>query len=476
MVDGAANDTRFELEVTGRGFGLNSVEFDVSSRQGVATPDLAVAILTASDEVIERIEGERIALESPRKLYAEVRRTQPIPTGSYDVALFEGERQVARKAEALFVPPTNVTPKDAAIERDAGEPSMDADVPDDGGTPDGGIPDMGMPDTGIPDTGPPDSGLGPFQGAYQYRQLIEPNNTVAAPAGVTIEVPIPHAQLVADGAALSDGADLAIYQGPDRLEHQWRDRFAVGTDQLVIVARILRDIPVGGAPDDPLVLYYGDAAATLTVTDGVFEFSERFLAEVGANWFVANNWIHCNLDRPTEAILAMDQRFSYCVLDVTNNNLVRQTLATPNLALSNNPGANLTYEMSVWMAGQTVDGPDDILYFSYGAQNDVFDTTLEPDAAGWGGFTPNGTLTFTDTDDQPRTVSGWRYPVDQIQWWQRTTLRFVPAIDQPALHFRHVSTNANTSNASFAAIDDWWVRKALDPDFQPVLGPVETPN
>lgn len=476
MIEGEAYETHFDLEVTGRGFGLNSVQFDVSSRKGVAVPDVSVAILTPSDEVIERIQGERVTLESPRKLYAEVRRTQPIPYGTYDVALYEGDNQVARKAEGLHVPMTStVTPnKDAGVGEDTG---IDAGAPEDTGVPDGGIPDMGMPDGGIPDTGPPDSGLGPFEGVYQYRQHIQTNNNVAAPAGVTIEVAVPHGQLLAEGRALADGADLAIYQGPDRLEHQWRDRFAVGTDQLVLVARLLRDVPVGGAPDDPLVLYYGDAAATLTVTDGVFEFSERFLTQVGGNWFVANNWIHCNLDRPIEVILPMDERFSYCVLDVTNGNLVRQTLATPNLQnLSNNPGANLTYEMSFWTAGQTLDGPDDLLYFSYGAENDVYDNTVEPDAAGWGGFTPNGTLTFEDTDNQPRTVSGWRYPVDQIQWWQRTTLRFVPVIDQPSLHFRHVSTNPNNSNTSFAGVDDWWIRKALEPDFQPILGPVETRN
>jgi hypothetical protein len=129
--------------------------------------------------------------------------------------------------------------------------------------------------------------------------------------------------------------------------------------------------------------------------------------------------------------------------------------------------------MSVWQAGRTIDGPADILYFSYGADNDTFDDTVEPALAAYAGYVPNGTLTFQDTDGQDRTVNGWRHPPDVVEWWQRTTLRFTPTIDNPTLHWRYVSTNPNASNASASIIDDWWLRLAVEPDFTPVLGPVE---
>jgi hypothetical protein len=486
--------TEFTLRVTGRGFGLHGLTFDVSNSQGqVAVPAMAFEIRRGS-EVIRRIDGDGVRLASPRLLMVDVQLAQPLRTGYHDVALFEGEQQVADKVEAFFVPDTSTVAYDGGV--------MDADInPKDSGSPDVVIPDGGFPDadpgdvvpgdvdpgdalpgdgppidTGV-DAGPIDSGLGPFAGNYGYRQLVTPNNGIEAPADVTIEIPVAHEELVTLGRSLAGGADLAVYQGPDRLDHQWSDQFAVGTNQLVIVARILRDIPAGGSTTDPLVLYYGDPGANLDVTDGVFQFAARMVNDIPGAWFNANTWIHCNVDRPIEVILPQGTNGAYCAVDGSNNNPARATLGTTNVgAISNAPGANLTYAMSFWLAGQTIDDTADIFYFAYGDQPDVFDTTLEPDISLWQGLLPNGTLTFTDNDNMPRTVNGWRFPPNTIQWWQRVSVRFVPMIDQPSLHFRYVSTNTNTSNMSFTAVDDWWVRLALEPDFAAVLGPVETRN
>jgi hypothetical protein len=478
----------FRLKVVGRGFGLKSVQFDLSKREGlVSTSSLALDIKLGGD-VIKRI--DRVELESTQVLYAQVTLDRPLTMGLYDVALLEGGTEIALKPEAFFAPGENGElpdggPGDANLEKDGapldGDIERDADVdagdagdvgaPDDGGVV---VPDDGGPiDADTPDVGTPDSGLGPFPGAYGYRRLISPNNTVLAPANVTIEIPIPHATMLADGTASNaDGSDLAIYQGADRLAHQWRDEFVLGTDQLVIVARLVRDLPIGGSETDPLVLYSSDPNATPAVTDAVFEFSERFFAPVPGTWYEANNWGHCNLDRPIEA--TTNPNGSYCAIDASASNLARQTLGTPNLAvLQSAPGADLVYEQSVWLAGRMIDGPADIIYFAYGPQPNVFDNTINPPVTAYAGFVPNAQLTFQDTDNQPRTADGWRFPPDVIQWWQRMTLRWTPTIDAPSLHFRHISTNANASTSSFAAIDDWTVRLALEPDFAPVLGPVE---
>ncbi len=484
--EGDVTTVSFRLKVTGRGFGLKSVTFNVAKREGQVAPTPMSLQIARGESVIKRIDG--VTVESPRVVYADVELSDRLPGNQrYDVALLDGTDLIARLDEAFFVPAqtSTETPADGGL-TDGGDLIKDASLPD-GGDMDAGVDtgvdggadagDTGVEDAGAEDAGVADSGLGPFEGAFGFRRLILPNNAVVAPAGVTIEIPVPHASMLTSSTALAaDGADLAVYQGPDRLEHQWSDRFALGTDQLVIVARLVRDLPIGGSETDPLVLYSGDPGAALQVSDGVFQFAERFFNPVANNWYVASNWVHCNIDRPFEVIFDQNNGpfGAYCAIDRSASNLSRATLATPNLAgLDSAPGANLTYDMSAWLAGRTIDGAADITYFSYGPVNDQFDNTTDLDPTAFSGFVPNGTLTFQDTDNQNRTVNGWRFPPDAIQWWQRTRIRFVPAFDAPALHFRFVSTNANTSNNSFFSVDDWWVRLALEPDFAPVLGPVE---
>jgi hypothetical protein len=130
--------------------------------------------------------------------------------------------------------------------------------------------------------------------------------------------------------------------------------------------------------------------------------------------------------------------------------------------------------MRVWLAGRTVDGDADILYFSHGPDNEQFDRTTEVPPAAWAGLGPTARLRFRDIDGDPRTVDGWRFPRDQIAWWREAVARFTVAeTGGRSLHFRHVSTDDDTSDASFAAIDDWTIRVALDPEPRVTLGPVE---
>ena len=87
--EGDAASTSFRLKVSGRGFGLKSVQFDVSKREGrVETEEMALQI-ERGGAVIKRI--DQIDIESPRVLYAEVALSDPLRTGNYDVALIGAE-------------------------------------------------------------------------------------------------------------------------------------------------------------------------------------------------------------------------------------------------------------------------------------------------------------------------------------------------------------------------------------------------
>lgn len=476
QVVGDPASTAFDLEIEGRGFGFTTVDFDVSAGTGTSsTVELSLRIFKQGGGSARVFKRSALTIQSPRLMHAAIRLDQPLVAGIYGIELLDGQEAIAEETTAFEV--------------DGDAPPTDAGVPDTGPAPDVGVHDAGAPDTGpdggIPDTGPPDMGVPdagtvePFVGNYGYRRFIDVSTTVEAPATATLVVPVPHATLVTEGKAVDTGVDLRVYQGTTPLDFYWSDRFAVNTDQLEIVVRLARPIPVGGDPADRLALYYGDPMATNTPGEGVFQFVERFAAAVSPvqqgndqAWFQAQAWTHCNADRPIAQVLDQNTRHSYCVLDSIDN-LARSTLATPRQAgLTNAPGPNLTYEMSIWLSGRTPDGNEDIIYFSYGADNETFDVTQEVPLADWRGYTPSATLTFTDTDNQPRTVNGWRFPPNEIQWWQRAYARFTPGVDQPSLHFRNVSTR-NDDNNGAVVIDDWWVRLAVNPEPTLTLGPEE---
>lgn len=477
QVLGDPASTEFELEVEGRGFGLHSVSYDLSSGTGTSsTVDLSIRISRQNGSDARIFRGAALTVQSPRLLKVALKLDQALVAGIYRLELMRELDVLAEEATAFEVM-GDAPPKDAGV--DAGSPA-DTGVPNgDGGPLDTGAGDTGAPDTGPPDSGEPDSGLGPFVGNYAYRRSVNLTSGVEIPAGATIVVPVPHATLIAEAKAQPDGRDLRVYQGSTPLEFQWADTVALATDGLEIVARVARPIPVGGTPGDALALYYGDPAATNTPGDGVFLFIERFEAPISpvsqgndTAWFKADNWVHCNGQHGIDAVLPNGDNHAYCALD-RSGGLARSTLATPRQTqMSPTPGANLIYEMSLWMAGQTPDNLEDLTYFSYGADNETFPGTVELPPAAWQGLLPDGQLTFQDNNGQNRLVNGWRFTPGAIQWWQRTRARFVPTIDQPSLHFRFVSTD-NSSNNGAVLIDDWWVRLAVQPEPVIVLGEEE---
>ncbi len=488
-VVGDSASTAFELEVEGRGFGLSAINYDVAAGTGTSsTVDLGLRISRQNGANARVFRGGAVTVQSPRLLKAVLRLDQSLVPGIYRLELLQGQDTLAENNAAFEV--LSDQPADAGVDAgptpdtgmipdaDIGEGLPDAGPADTG--PDGGATDTGV-DAGPPDTGIPDSGLGPFVGNYAFRRSVNVGSTVEVPAGATLAIPVTHASFVAQTKSETDGRDLRVYQGSTPLDFQWADRFALDSDTLEIVVRVARPIPAGGNAADPLALYYGDPAATNLPGDGVFEFVERFEAPVApirpddANaWFKATAWDHCNAAHGTDAPLTNGDNQAYCAFD-RYGDLARSSLATPRqLLVRNTPGANLIYEMNIWFAGQTPDTNQDLLYFSYGADNSTFDQTLEVPPTSWQGFRPNAQLTFTDVDNQPRTVNGWNFTPNAIQWWQRALLRFVPTVDQPSLHFRYISTaTSQNSPAGVTAIDDWWIRVAVEPAPSITLGPEE---
>lgn len=480
-VVGDTNNAEFDLEVQGRGFGLTNLVYDVSSGTGTSsTAELTARISQQNGGNARIFKKSAITVQSPQFLKVAVRLNEPLVQGIYRLELIEGMNTLAEETAAFEVAGDGKRP-DAGV--DAGPPvdtgMGSPDGGEDGGPGDTGPIDTGIGDAGPPDSGEPDSGLGPFVGNYAYRRSVEVTSTVQIPAGATLVVPLLHGTWIAEGKAETDGRDIRVYQGGTPLDFQWADANALGTDTLAVVVRVARAIPVGGMAGDALAVYYGDPAATNVPGDGVFAFIERFEAPVSpinqgndGAWFKADNWVHCNAQNGVNQVLANGDNHSYCALD-RSGGLARSTLATPRQTqMSNAPGANLIYEMSIWMAGQTPDGLEDLTYFSYGSDNETFQDTIDVPLANWQGLLPDGQLTFQDSDNQNRLVQGWRFTPAAIQWWQRTIARFVPSIDQPSLHFRHVSTD-DDSQAGAALIDDWWVRLAVEPKPVLVLGPEE---
>lgn len=483
-VVGDSASTAFELDIEGRGFGLSTINYDVAAGTGTSsTVDLGLRISRQNGANAQVFRRRSVIVQSPRLIRATIRLDQGLVPGIYRLELLRGQVTVAENPAAFEVL-SDLPPSDGGVD---GGPSPDTGMIPDAGPldagPDGGSPDSGPGDVGVdagpPDTGIPDSGLGPFVGNYGFRRSVNVGSTVLVPAGATLVIPVPHATLVAQMKSEADGRDLRVYQGTTPLDFQWADRFSVNTDALEIVVRVARDIPPGGAALDPIAVYYGDPNASNAAGDGVFEFVERFDAPVtpiqpgdDTAWFKADAWDHCNAAHGTDAPLANGDNQAYCAFD-RSGNLARSSLATPRqLQVRAAPGANLIYEMNIWFAGQTPDTNEDLVYFSYGADNETFDQTLEVPPTSWRGFSPNNQVTFQDVNNQNRTVDGWNFTPNAVQWWQRSLLRFVPSVDQPSLHFRFISTD-NSSNAGVTVIDDWWIRVTVEPAPSITLGPEE---
>lgn len=488
--DPTSND--YTLHILGRGFGLESFTYDLASQEGSVRPQCTIQIFDSVELVNVGVEGDEIQILSPFALDARV-RDRPLPPGVYGIRLFAGgSTEPAVIARELF--------RVGAGDDDGGVPAGDGGAPVDpadgavdgavdGGPivrPDGGpltgpdgqvLPDAAPIDAGVPDTGvPPDSGLGPFEGAFQFRQEVRVENLAAdvVPAGTTLRIPIDHALLAGSMRSKVDASDLALYYGATRLEHQWDDEHAVATNGLVMIARLPVDAPVGALTGaGSLILYYGDPNLTVPRSNEVFEVVERFDANLGGAWAV-NTWERCNYARPLQMQTAAGQGGAQCVED-DNDNPTRRTLGSPNYNnLVSTLAATQTYEVGLWIAARMESQSNDLLYFAYGPDSDVFaNTTLIP-AAAWTELPPNvAGFGFTETNGGQRLVEGWRFPAGAIQWWTRARAPFKPVFDGPSLHLRFISADGNDNGATVVIIDDLQVRLAAQPELAVTLGDVD---
>lgn len=475
-VEGGRLETRPNLDFTvlGKGFGLSGLRIDLDDGTGnVAGEDLSLRLIGAGAFEVT-VPSQNITLVSSRRMDVRVRLATPPPVGFYGLSLLEGEAIIAEARDVLELV-DGETVADAGVS-DMGPAPVDAGPPDLGPRDTGVVADLGSPDTGLPDSGTP------FPAGYARRRALVYELAAPAPAGVTLRVPIPHAQLVAAGQVRADAGDLLVYQGARPLSYQWEDVRKVGTDELVMVVALAETLPSGPSSGE-LRLYYDQPMAANAPTDGIFAYSQRFDVppspiEGGnpAAWFLADSWIPCRFDRSVDAVLPPGSPAgAICALDDIRANLVRQTMATPVAALPPLPGGQV-YEMRLWLAGRFVDGPRDVLYFSHGADNVSFDLTTEIPPSDWSGLVPSAPLTFTDIDDAPRSVLGWTFPPDRIQWWREAVGRFNPMrTGGRSLHLRYISTRDSDPPETVAAVDDWTVRVALDPEPSIALGPEERP-
>ncbi|MCC7381914.1 MAG: hypothetical protein IT384_08800 [Deltaproteobacteria bacterium] len=480
----------FKLDVRGHGFGLRGVRFDMSQGHG-ATDDgpLRVEIVNRRGLSAAEVESTRTTLLSTTQLEVVVTLAAPLPPDTYGVRLYEnaGPTPSAELPTAFEVgsngPRADAGPGDAGP-RDAG-PAIDGSEPDGAGASDGGgssdaamfydasgSSDAAPGDAELGDAGPGDSGLGSFLGAFGYRQriLLQNNSGSEAAAGVTFRLRVPHQALVTAGRSRGDGADLAVALDGQLLPHAFEDALAVGGPELILIVRLPVPVPAG-APSLALALYYGDPNRALSLSDSVFEFSERFSNPLPATWLDA--WLLRCHDR---GLGAAQPTGTVCITDASDSNPVRRTLGSPNVAALRSTGtANEIYELVAFVGGVMQEANSDLLHFAYSSNNTNFAASAAVPSTSYLDFPPNAQLSVLEGTGVVRTIEGWRFATDQP--FTKTRARFRPtAYDQPSLHFRYVSANGTNPGGTLVGVDDVTVRRAVEPDLGVTLDPsVETP-
>ncbi|MCC7385534.1 MAG: hypothetical protein IT384_27030 [Deltaproteobacteria bacterium] len=473
------------LEIYGTGFAA------------VADPDpgariIELRVIGAAGVSPAEIAGTTTEIASPTRLLSLLMLRARLPSGRYSVQLFEGERALAGLGDAFEVPaeaepapdaaasdahPADVESLDAGVTT-AGDgdtaDAADAHADADSGAGDAWV-DAGAAgaEAGAPDVGSAsDSGPEPFRAAFRYRQPISIENRSGRETArdATLRLSVAHAALVQQGRSRSDGADLAAYWGGQRLDHQWDDLLALGTDQLEMIVQLPHAVGAGTS-SAPLFLYYGDPGASLRTTDAVFLFAERFDHSLPAGagqdeaWYPSAWTLDCESRTPGGV--------SACVGD-SDDNPTRRTLGTPRVrGMMSTVAPNETYEVSVHIAGRMLQQAADLLYFAYAEANDAAaGSVLLPDRA-YVEQPPNASVTFLESDGGARTLRGWRLP-SSTRLFTRARVRFAPSpIDEPSLHLRFISANGNLAAATLVGVDDLTVRRAVEPELGVRLGPVE---
>ncbi|MFO0726152.1 MAG: hypothetical protein U1E65_20380 [Myxococcota bacterium] len=450
---GVPEPPSFQLSISGHGFGLLPLNYDVGKGSGSASEGMVrVEITRQNGTAPAEIQRVTPTILSTVEIRVKVELGTPLASGIYSVRMFQAGMTdpLAEKPNAFQVETTTISQgHDAGTDADGGTSDLGTGTSDDGGT--GGSPDLGMLDAAAMD-----SGLGTFASpASRFRRainLINPTQ-ILAPSGTSFRLAVPHASLVAAGHALPNGSDIAVYFQGARLPHQWEDPVVLGTDQLMLVATLPFDLPPGARQGEPLVLYYGDAAAIDQTSDTVYAFAERFDADLNPNTWRLSEWARTCPDRRGSGALG-----SYCRRDDDPNNPLFRTLGTPPTTLA----LGQAYEATFWISGLSID--TDLTYFAVAANNDSpgIAGALIPAPADYSEFPPDTTDTYQDpTTNNARTFVGWRFPAAG-SGFVRARVRFTAPVAAANLHLRYISP-AGANPAAYVAVDDLAVRRVLGP-------------
>lgn len=448
---GAPDPPFFELSVSGHGFGLLPLTYDVMEGAGAAQEgQVRVEVVRQNGTPAAEIQHITTNIASTTEIRAKIDLSAPLPAGIYSLRLFNvrESKVLVEKPNAFEVGIRHDVIDAGSTTPDAGADG-DADSIDLGMTSvDGGI--GGPFDSGTLEVA--DAGLGSFAASFRYRRpLILQNPTpVIAPQGTSFRLLIPHATLVGAGHASPNGSDFALYFQGQRLPHQWEDPVLLGTDQLVMVATLPVDLPQGSL-GTPVVLYYGDPAALDQTTDAVYAFTERFDRDLDGNAWRLSEWARSCPDRRGLGSLG-----SYCRRDDDAQNPLFRTLGSPDIPLL----VGQAYELTVWISGLSVD--NDLTYFAVSDANDSpgIARAESPPPTAYGEFPPSTMATYQDpTTNSNRTFTGWRFPPAGLGF-TRARVRFAPQVVGVNLHFRYISP-AGAHPSAYVAVDDLAIRRVL---------------
>lgn len=487
----AAVPPSFELILSGSGFGLDQVTFDVAAGKGTSSAAGLRVELKRQDGTnpteVRTVGAPRLVSTSELRVTIEL--SNALAPGIYAVRLFGAG---ASDPTAELAPAFQIAAGGGIVE-DAGPSALDTGVtaPDTGvPAPDTGAADAGTDPVDVGGVGPDDLGIGvidagivggldadladapmffdasapTFPGGFMYRRPVRVDNTSLqlADGATTFRIVVPHQTMVQLGEARADGADLAVYgpQGP--VPFQIEDLARLGTNELALIVLVSSGIAPGGSAS--YALYSGDpAVSTSAGSDGVFTYVQRFAPGAALPGWGLNAWANTCFDRLDRT--ATGRGGAYCVFDAAQNQ--RTTLAAaPSPSLARNQPVEIAFHVGGRMAGNA-----DMLYFAVGTNTTDYVNTTLPATNAYVEQPPTVRVSFQDQNGNNRTETGWRLasagtsPLGQDLAYQRVRVRLIPLIDNPSMHWRFISWDGNTNGQRIgAALDDITVRRVTEPE------------
>jgi hypothetical protein len=480
----AAVPPSFELILSGSGFGLDQVKFDVAAGKGSSSSAGLRVELKRQDGTnpteVRTVGAPRLVSTSELRVMIEL--SSALAPGIYAVRLFGAgaSEPTAELAPAFQIAAGGGVVDDAgltALDTGVAAPDLGAPAPDAGLGPADATADddlgIGVIDAGLVGGIDADVADAPiffdasaptFPGGFQYRRPVRVDNTSLqfADGATTFRIVVPHQTMVQLGEARADGADLAVHgpQGP--VPFQIEDLARLGTNDLALIVLVSSGIAPGGSAS--YALYSGDPAVAASAgSDGVYTYVQRFAPGAALAGWALNAWANTCFDRVDRG--AGGRGGAYCVFDGGQNQ--RTTLAAaPSSSLVRNQPVEVAFHVGGRMAGNA-----DMLYFAVGDDTTDYVNTTLPATGAYLEQPPTVRVTFQDQNGNSRTETGWRLasagtsPLGQDLAYQRVRVRLIPLIENPSMHWRFISWDGNTNGQRIgAALDDITVRRVTEPE------------